>query len=102
MAKRVLVVVGGVEYPMYRTMRAAIEIEKTDYVQKSVAGSVEAMTHVAYIMIKCASKRENVEFEHEYEEFLDLVDPDLIEKMAQINQDDESEKLPSDVVEPGE
>lgn len=94
MAKKVMIEVGSKEYPCYRTMRAMIDQSR----EGADLNNFEGVLKSVYTTIRGACLREKVEFPFDFEQFIDAVEPDVMEKFGQL-----AEELPAgDAGEPAD
>jgi hypothetical protein len=93
MIKKVMIEVGGKEYPCYRTMRAMVDQSR----EKLDLNTFEGVLKSVYLTIKGACLREQVEFKFEFEQFVDNVTPEVMEIFASLNDADDSKAdIPDD------
>ncbi|MGQ1889130.1 hypothetical protein ACT29H_01680 [Thermophagus sp. OGC60D27] len=86
--KQTSIKIGDKTYPLYKTMRAQVDLERSAFKQKDIKnGAIEAVLYALYCLVKGACIREKIEFDMDFETFVDNVEPNALEKLAELNDD---------------
>lgn len=86
--KQTTIKIAGKDYPLYKTMRGVMNFQKCQYSQEDlINGDIEAILYLIYVHAKGASVREKVSFEFSFDEFVDYVDPDVLDHMDVLTED---------------
>jgi hypothetical protein len=90
--KQTTIKVAGKDYPLYKTMRGVVAFQKCQYTQQQLmGGDVEAILHLIYLHARGASIREKISFEFSFEEFVDFVDPDVLDHLDVLTDDEDAD-----------
>jgi hypothetical protein len=90
--KQTTIKVAGKDYPLYKTMRGVVSFNRSQYGQKDlVKGDLEAILYSLYCMVQGAAIREKRPFDFSFDEFVDQVEPDALEKLSQVNESEDTE-----------
>lgn len=81
--KRIEIKVKDKKYPFYKTMRGVLEFSESGFTNNQmVAGNARAILQFIYCYIKGACIRESIPFPFDFESFVDNVDENAMEQIA--------------------
>ena len=79
--------VGGKKYPFYKTMRGVVLFSESGFTGEQMKqGNVRAILSFMYCYVRGACMRDGIGFDYDYESFIDAVDPDAMDDIAQFLQ----------------
>lgn len=77
--------------PLYKTMRAQVDTERAGIGAKELqSGNIEPLMKCIFYLVRGACIRDKIEFDMNYDEFVDQVEPDALDKLSELNKSEET------------
>jgi hypothetical protein len=94
----------GKQWPLYRTNRATVNFKRMGFNQQQIAdGDSEALLALGYCMLSACAKQQNLNFEDDFETFIDKSDDQVVLMFAELKKAEDAEaggKKPKPVKQP--
>lgn len=77
--------------PLYKTMRAQVDAERAGIgADELQSGNIEPLMKFMFYLVRGACIRDKVEFDMNYDEFVDQVEPDALGKLSELNKSEDA------------